>query len=130
MTRARAVVCAAGLFCLFATGCEELRTFDLSGSASLLAQGKDRMVAGSLESVAASTQESLQELGLFAAATREGQAIRITATTKAGGHFSLVLTRQKSEQGEMTRVHFDWDKGRDESTETQILAQVEIHKRQ
>lgn len=130
MTRVVGMVCAAGALCLLAAGCDGLRDYTLSASALAAAgAGKDRVVAGSLETVAASTQESLQQLGLVATSTREGDAVRITATTKTGQHFSLVLTRAKTDQGEVTHVRFEWDRDRDEGMEMQILSQVEVRGR-
>ena len=127
MARVVGMVCAAVALCLLAAGCDGLRDYTLSGSALLAAgAGKDRVVAGSLEKVAASTQDSLQQLGIAATSTREGDAVRIAATTKTGQHFSLVLTRAKTDHGEVTHVRFEWDRDRDEGTEMQILSQVEV----
>jgi hypothetical protein len=120
------MVCAAGLLCLALAGCS-LTDFNLNAQALLMpGGGNDRVVAGSLEAVAASTETALGELGLFVSSTREGESVRIHATGKAGQHFSLVLTRQQSDRGELTRVRFEWDNGRDEGVETQVLSKVEV----
>jgi hypothetical protein len=119
------MVCAAGVICLLFAGCDSLRDFNLTAAALLATEGNDRVVAGSLETVSGSTQEALRELGMFVSTTHEGEAIRIRATTKTGQHFSLVLTRKTSAQRELTSVRFEWENGRDEDTEMQILSQVE-----
>jgi hypothetical protein len=106
-------------------GCN-LHDFTLNAAALLAPGGNDRVVAGSLETVAGSTEDSLRQLGLMVASTREGEAIRLKATTKTGQHFSLVLTRHTSAQGDLTRIRFEWDGGRDENMEMQILSQVEV----
>jgi hypothetical protein len=126
MARLAGMVGATGLVCLLLAGCS-LTDFNLNASAFLASGDKDRVVAGSLETVAASTEESLQQLGLFVTRTREGESIRLTTTTKAGQRFSLVLTRQPSDRGELTRVRFEWDNTRDENMELQILSQVDVH---
>jgi hypothetical protein len=119
------MVCAAGVIGLLLAGCESLRDINVTASALLAAGGNDRVVAGSLEEVSGSTQDALRQAGLFVSSTHEGEAVRIRATTKAGQHFSLVLTRKKSEGRELTNLRFEWENGRDENTEMQILSQVE-----
>jgi hypothetical protein len=126
MARVAGGVGAAGLVCLLLAGCN-LTDFNLNASAFLASGNNDRMVAGSVETVAASTEATLQQLGLFVARTQEGEAIRIKTTTRTGQHFSLVLTQQKSDRGELTRVRFEWDDARDENMEMQILSQVDVH---
>jgi hypothetical protein len=119
------MVCAAGLICLALAGCDGLRDLNLSAAALLATGGSDRVVAGSLEEVSGSTQAALQQFGMLVSSTREGDAIRIRATARSGQHFSLVLTRKKSEGRELTNLRFEWDGGRDENMEMQILSQVE-----
>jgi hypothetical protein len=119
------MVCAAGVICLFVAGCN-LHDFSVNAAALLATGGNDRVVAGSLETVAASTEDSLRQLGMFVSSTREGESIRIKTTTKTGQHFSLVLSRQTSGHGDLTRIRFEWDNGRDEDMEMQILSQVEV----
>ena len=118
-------VCTAGLICLALAGCDSLKNLNVDAAALLASGGGDRVVAGSLEVVAGSTEGALKGMGLFVNTTTEGESIRIRAT-RSGQHFSLVLTRQKSERGDMTRVRFEWDDSRDEGMETQILSQVEV----
>jgi hypothetical protein len=118
-------VCAAGVICLALAGCDSLKDLNVNAAAFLAPSGGDRVVAGSLEVVAGSTEEALKGMGLFVNTTREGEAIRIRAT-RSGQHFSLVLTRQKTDRGEMTHIRFEWDDARDEGIETQILSQVEV----
>jgi hypothetical protein len=130
MAKAIGMVCAAGAFCLLVAGCDGLRDYTLSAQALLAPGPKDRVVTGSLETVAASTQDSLQQLGVAASSTREGDAIRVAATTKTGQHFNLVLTRDKQTDGtERTHVRFEWDRERDEGFEAQVLSQVEVRGR-
>jgi hypothetical protein len=119
------MVCAGGVVCLLLAGCDALRDFNVTAGALLAADGGDRVVAGSLDGVSASTQDALRQLGMSVTGSREGEALRIRATTKTGQHFSLVLTRKKSDQQELTNVRFEWENGRDEDVELQILSQVE-----
>jgi hypothetical protein len=69
--------------------------------------GEPMMVAGSLESVSETTQAGLKRLGIKVMQTSEGADIRLAATTPAGEHFSVILTRAKTEQGERTRIRFE-----------------------
>jgi hypothetical protein len=129
MTRVNGMVCAAAVLLLAAVGCDSLHEFQFSAAALLSPSGSDRVVAGSLDSVSASTQDALRGLGLSVTATREGEAIRLRAAGPSGQHFDLVLTRTTSEHGELTHVRFEWERNRDESMELQILSQVEVRGR-
>jgi hypothetical protein len=84
----------------------------------------DRVVAGSLEAVANSTQAALSRLGLEAVATPKGEAVHITSKTKSGAGFTLVLTREQTRQGEQTRVRLQWADGHDDQAGVQILSEV------
>ena len=125
MARVGGMLCAAGVVCVALAGCDGLRDFNLTAAALLATGGNDRVVAGSLDEVSASTQAALQQFGMLVSSTREGDAVRLRATTRAGQHFSLVLTRKKGDGRELTNLRFEWDGGRDEDTEMQILSQVE-----
>jgi hypothetical protein len=129
MTRANGVVCAAAVLLLGAAGCDSLHEFQFSAAALLSPAPGDRVVAGSLETVSASTQDALRGLGLMVTATREGEAVRLKAAGPAGQHFDLVLTRSTGEHGELTHVRFEWERDRDESMEMQILSQAEVKSR-
>jgi hypothetical protein len=111
---------------LVAAGCGSNRELDWSGSAFLLATGKDRVVAGSLESVAFTTQETLRRLELDTTLSRAGDTIRLTSATKNGQNFSLVLTSERTDHGELTHIRFEWEKGRNDEMEWQILSRVEV----
>jgi hypothetical protein len=124
MTKARRGICAIGLVFLVFAGC---KTFDMNllWFQSGPTPGGDRVIAGSLESVAQSTQGTLSRLGLAVNSTRKGDAIYISSSTVTGAKFTLVLTREKSQEGERTRVHLDWENGRDEQVAFQLLSQLE-----
>jgi hypothetical protein len=129
MTQARGLVSAITILLLTAAGCDSLHEFQFSAKALLSPVGSDRVVAGSLDSVSASTQDALRGLGLSVTATREGEALRLRATGASGQHFDLVLTRSANEHGELTHVRFEWERDRDESMELQILSLVEVRGR-
>jgi hypothetical protein len=128
MWQANRGVCAVGLLVLSLSGCTLTDCFSLA----VFQGGKpggDRIVAGSLETVAESTKNALTQLGMAAVVSRNGEAIQITSTTKGGAKFLLVLTREKTKDGEQTRVHIDWLSGSDEQTAFQILSQVDVQSR-
>jgi hypothetical protein len=86
----------------------------------------DRVVAGSLEAVAGSTEARLQQLGIQTLLTEEGDAIRIACTTRSGGRFFLVLTRVQTPEGERTRLRLELGSGLDVKTGLQVLADLEL----
>jgi hypothetical protein len=89
------------------------------------ASGRDRVLAGSLETVAKSAEGSLTELGFVVATTRQGDTIRIASKTAAGAKFTLVLTRQMTKDGEQTRARIEWDGAGDDQAGFQILGKLE-----
>ena len=125
----RQVIGASGLFLVFLAGCVGGGN-GLPLSRLLIAENSDgdRVLAGSLESVSRSTQASLSELGLLASTTRIGDTVRIDSKSRSGYHFTLVLTRAKSDAGQQTRVHIEWKDGKDEQEGFAILSQLETGK--
>lgn len=124
MAAARRGLCAMGLLFVLCAGC---KTFDLNLQwlQTGPTPGGDRVVTGSVETVAQSTQATLSRLGLMATSTRKGDAIYIASSTTTGAKFSLVLTREKGLEGEKTRIHVEWENGRDEQVAFQLLSQLE-----
>ncbi|MBV9125529.1 MAG: hypothetical protein JO112_19445 [Planctomycetes bacterium] len=129
MARARWGIGVAGMILLAVGGCTVPDYFGLNFMQKT-GPGGDRVVAGSVETVAQSTQSTLRSLGLSAVMTRDSGAIKISSQTALGDKFTLVLTSAKTSQGEQTRVRIQWDNRSDEQTGSQILGQVEIQSRQ
>src|SRR5438046_2759559 len=106
MKTARQAVCAGALAFLLVAGC---KTFDnVAGFFALQSDGsgQDRLVAGSLETVAQSTQATLTQLGFgVQSQAQKGDSIYLYSKTAAGVGFTLVLTRVKDKDGEKTNVH-------------------------
>ena len=114
----------AGLIVLvFLAGCASADYFSLAFLESS-ATGRDRVVVGSLEAVSANTQATLKQLGLQAVATQDGEAVRIRSMTRNGQLFSLVLTSERTAQGEQTHIRLEWEGSPDHSTGAQILTEV------
>jgi hypothetical protein len=124
MAGLKGFVCAGGLVLVFLAGCASV---DVAGFFALQSQasGHDRVIAGSLEAVAQSAQTTLSQMGLAATLNRKGEAIYIASKTSRGAKFTLVLSREKTKDGEQTRVHVDWDGASDEPISLQVLAQLE-----
>lgn len=120
MRRLRGMVCASAVICVLLAGCASVDLVSFFAVQSQ-ASGHDRIVAGSLEVVAQSAQSALTKLGLAATMNRKGEAIYITSKTAAGSKLTLVLTREKTKDGEQTRVHVEWDGPSD----VQVLAELE-----
>ena len=124
MAALKGFVCAGGLVLVFLTGCASV---DVAGFFALQSQasGHDRVITGSLEAVAQSAQTTLSQMGLAATLNRKGETIYIASKTSQGAKFILVLNREKTKDGEQTRVHVDWDGASDEPISLQVLAQLE-----
>jgi hypothetical protein len=103
MSRTIAMVCALLLGGL--GGCTldatSLNLFSPSGE-------REQIIAGSVANVASSAESSLQEMGVFVNKTREGEAIRLSSSTKDGKKFGLVFTKAKGPGGEQTRMRIEW----------------------
>ncbi len=87
--------------------------------------GSDYMVAGSANSVAASLEASLKHVGLSAVITEQGEDIRVASKTLKGDKFALVLTKVNNQQGESTRVRFEWENGPDEQIRTHVVTSLQ-----
>ena len=87
--------------------------------------GSDYVVAGSANSVAASLEASLKHVGLSAVITEQGEVIRVASKTLKGDKFALVLTKVKNQQGESTRVRFEWENGPDEQIRTHVVTSLQ-----
>ena len=130
MSRIKSVACTVGLGLIILAGC---KSFDGSGLLFLQKDASgDRVVAGSLDTVAESARSTLTQLGFVAMTSRQGDAIRINCKTSAGSQFTLVLTREPKpgDSGlEQTRVRIEWDGKSDDQTSVQVLSQVEANTR-
>ncbi len=124
MRRSKVVACAVGLVLVLQIGCA---SFDLAGFLALKddGNGHERIVAGSFEAVAQSTQNTLSQMGFTTSQNREGDTIRITSRTATGNNFTVVLVRSTGQGGEQTRVRIEWDGKGDSQASLQLLAQIE-----
>ena len=128
MITARRAACA-GLALVLLAGCSTLSNFAGFFALENGIGGQDRLVMGSLEAVAESTQGTLRQLGFAATRTEKSDAIYLTSTTSSGASFTLVLTRVKGKDGESTKVHIEWNGKKDDATGVNILGQVEADAR-
>jgi hypothetical protein len=120
MSRPLGMVCAAALL-VAAAGC--------SASSFLLSfvspSGKQQVVSGSVDQVAARLQGALSNAGFMVALSRHEQDVRLSGRTKTGKTFVLVLKRQKNDKGESTAISVEWVKDEDEQfwlTVVELLA--------
>jgi hypothetical protein len=120
MGRAILWVCASWVVAL-AAGC--------GSSGSFLFENKgsgDRVIAASLDSVTQSATASLTQLHMAATVNRQGNdKVVISSSTPKGARFDLVLTREKTDQGEKTRMSIAWAGARDDQTAFQVMSHVE-----
>lgn len=123
MTRARCVLSGVGVCLLFLAGCT-LESFSLKYRQNDPA-GRDRVITGSVDTVAFSTQAMLRDLGFTAVATQEGQMVRLTCNNSRGTTFYVLLTRVENQGEARTRVQIQWEKNADEHLAFQLLTQLE-----
>jgi hypothetical protein len=117
------MACAVGLCFVLVVGCS---TLDLAGLFALNNDGNERVITGSLEGVAKSTQSALTQVGFTAIQTRNGDTIRIASKTAGGKSFTVVLKSARGPNGEeTTRVRIEWDGEGDQQIGLQLLAQIE-----
>jgi hypothetical protein len=116
-----------GVALMFLMGCAGQQFAGLGIFQSADGEGSAYLVAGSPESTAVALQASLKRLGVSAVATPQGQDIRIASNTPKGDKFALVLTRVQGQQGDSTRVKFEWENGPDEQTRTHVEASLKAH---
>jgi len=129
MNTAMRAVCAGGLAFLALAGCDSLNNYAGFFALQSDGAGQDRVVAGSLESVAQSTQATLTQLGFAATRSQKGDAIYLASKTATGATFTLVLTQVDEKDGKKTKVHLEWQGAKDDSTGFHILGQVEANTR-
>jgi hypothetical protein len=124
MSRLRGIICAIALGCAGLAGCS---SFDVTSLVTFKTDslGRERVMQGSLEAVAESTQSTLTQMGFAANVNRKSETVRISSKTAAGAAFTFVLTRVKNEQGEQTRVRIEWDNARDDNLGLELLAKLE-----
>jgi hypothetical protein len=127
MIQAKWAICAGVLFLAVLAGCSAENTLGLNFFQQT-ASGQDRVVAVSPENEAESIQAVLSGLGLMANVNKNGDSIRISYTTKAGGHFGLLLVREKRGNQEFTRIHIDGDTGANDSSHQQVVAHLDAQK--
>ena len=123
MSWARWRSCVGSVVLLSLMGCAGQQfagIFQAAGSG-----GSDYVVAGSANSVAASLEASLKHVGLSAVITEQGEDIRVASKTLKGDKFALVLTKVKNQQGESTRVRFEWENGPDEQIRTHVATSLQ-----
>ena len=109
MTRRVGVVCAAALL-LSAAGCS-LNSFLVSATGP---DGKQQVVAGSVDEVSARLQASLSHVGVLVTASRQGEDVRLAGVTRKGKKFALVLKRQTTDNVERTAIAVEWEKEADD----------------
>lgn len=110
MSRRIGVVCAAALL-FAAVGCSA-GAFLLSWVGS---GGKQQLVTGSIDQVAAHLKASLGNVDILVAVNRmDDGTIKLNGQTKSGQRFALVLKRHMTSQGENTALSIEWEKDADD----------------
>jgi hypothetical protein len=84
----------------------------------------EQIVAGSLESVSTSAEDSLRQMGVFVNKSRDGESVRLRSSTKDGKQFNLVFTNVKRPNGDRTRIRIEWDSQADTNFWLQLVEVV------
>ena len=87
---------------------------------------RDHVIAGPQASVASSTQGALEQIGLNVVPTWDKDDVHLNTYTKSGQQLTVVVSRQQTDEGEHTRLRFEWEGIADENLETQILNHIEV----
>ncbi|MHB1424011.1 MAG: hypothetical protein ACYC3I_12615 [Gemmataceae bacterium] len=117
MSRREGMVCAAALL-FVAAGCSA-NSFLLSWVGS---GGKQQVVSGSVNEVAARLKASLNKVNIIVALNpMEEGVIKLNGQTKSGQRFALVLKRKTTSHGENTVVSVEWEKDADEQFWATVL---------
>jgi hypothetical protein len=123
---ANRLACALGVVCLALAGC---RLGGVAWDGYVVAMtGEGKVVAASLETSATTVQATLNNLGLTANLSRDGEDVRI-ASQANGKKFTVVLHREKQPDGDRTRVRIEWEKGVDVEMRLRILADLNVKKK-
>jgi hypothetical protein len=110
MSRRMRMVCAAALL-FVAAGCSA-GSFLLSWVG---AGGKQQLVTGSIDQVAAHLKASLGKVDILVVINPiDDGTIKLNGQTKSGQRFALVLKRRMTSQGENTVLSIEWEKDADE----------------
>lgn len=121
MSRQMGMVCAAAL--LFAVAGCSAGSFLMSWIGS---GGKQEVVSGSVDEVAARLQASLKKIDIIVAINPLGDGtVKLNGQTKSGKRFALVLKRQPTNRGESTAISVEWESEADEqfwATMLEIIA--------
>jgi hypothetical protein len=86
------------------------------------AAGRERILSGSVENAAQSTQGLLRDWGLEATSSKKGESVCIRSSTQRGREFSVMLTRTSDGQ---TRVRLEWDGAEDDELGMCLLTHLE-----
>jgi hypothetical protein len=121
----KGIVCAAGLVVVGLVGCQSNQ---LTGFFALQSDsnGRERVVAASVDSVRQSAQATLAGMGMVANVSKQGDTVRIASKTARGTAFTLVLDRQMVSGMEHTRARIEWADGREDQVGTQVLAALDM----
>jgi hypothetical protein len=114
------MVCAAAL--LFAAAGCSAGSFLLSWVGS---GGKEKVVSGSVDEVAARLQASLGKINILVAVNKmDEDTVKLNGQTKSGHRFALFLKRQKTSLSENTAISVEWEKDADEEFWATVLELV------
>src|SRR5262245_59219345 len=103
MAAMKGIICAVAFIVVGLAGCQSNQ---LTGFFALQSDsnGRERVVAASVDSVTESARATLAGMGMDASVSSQGDTVRIASKTSRGTAFTLVLDRQKVNGMEHTRA--------------------------
>jgi hypothetical protein len=117
MSRRLGMMCAVAL--LFAAAGCSAGSFLLSWVGS---GGKQQVVSGSVDEVAARLKASLNKVDIIVAINpMDDGTVKLNGQTKSGQRFALVLKRHMTSRGENTAITIEWEKDADEQFWATVL---------
>lgn len=123
MSKTKRAIRALGVALALTAGCTSADTLNFLFLQSSPKNG-ERVIAASVDSVAQSLQATLGQRGMDVTVNKKGDNVYVSSQTKNGIKFAFVLAREKTKDGEQTRLHIEWENGKDEEMGLQILAQL------
>jgi hypothetical protein len=85
----------------------------------------DQSIDAAIDEAAAKVQRELQKRGLEATISPDGDNVRVTARTKSGDQFAVLLSRSRTATGrEQTRIRVEWGAKSDSELWLAVLVAV------
>lgn len=125
MSRRIQVACTSWVLFFLVAGCDQISSMSSYLAVESEPNGRERVVAGSVEQVAITTANALGGLGCTTTTTTAAEEIRVNAKTAHGDKFTVVLKGIQDQNGAQTRVRIEWESAPNDQFGFQVLGRLE-----